>query len=373
MTAKRTAGLLGALAGVAAAGLAGGIAVERLVIRPRPVPDDDPYLDEPFGELPADEVRTVTTDEGVDLHVEVVEPPEPERKPRRRLFRRADTGPDLTVILVHGFALDMGTFHFQRKDLSTLTKPRLRLVAYDQPGHGKSGRLAAGDYTIDALGAALYRVIEEVAPDGPLALVGHSMGGMTIMALAEQHPELFGGRVRAVAQISSTAGELATESFGMPRLLTRARQGLLPVVAGATRHAPAVLDRARQASTQLAYALTKRFGFGPGKPSRALVRYVEKMNAGTSLEVIAGFLGTLFQHDRYDALVPISRTDVLIACGDHDLFTPLAHSEQMADLLPNAELVVIPDGGHMALLEYPEAVNGPLRKLLSRAADMGAA
>jgi pimeloyl-ACP methyl ester carboxylesterase len=352
----RTAGLLGALVGVAAAGVAGGIAAHRVVAKRRTLAvAADPYADEPFDHLPFDRELTVTTDDGVDLHVEVVEPAGGGR-------------PELTVVLVHGFALDMGTFHFQRKELSAVDRPRLRIIAYDQPGHGHSGRLAAGDYTIDALGEALRKVIEELAPKGPLVLVGHSMGGMTIMALAERHPELFVKRVRAVALISTSAGKLSDEGFGLPKALNRARQRLLPVLAGAARLTPAMIDRARGASTEIAYLLTRRFGFAGEHPSPALVAYVERMNTRTSMEVIAGYLKTLFEHTRYTALAALGTTDVLVACGDADFFTPLAHSEEIVRLLPNAELVVVPRAGHMALLEYPELVDGPLRKLVERAA-----
>lgn len=356
MSKARTAGLLGALVGVAAAGVAGGIAAHKVATKRRTeAVAADPYVDEPFDHLRFDRELTVTTDDGVDLHVEVVEP-------------AAGGEPELTVLLVHGFALDMGTFHFQRRELSELTEPRLRLIAYDQPGHGRSGRLAAGEYTIDTLGEDLRQVIEEVAPAGPLVLVGHSMGGMTIMALAERHPELFLRRVRAVALISTSAGKLSEEGFGFPKALARARQRLLPLVAGAARFTPAAIDRARGAATEVAYLLTRKFGFAGDHPSRALVAYVERMDARTSMLVIAGYLKTLFEHTRYTALAALASTDVLVVCGDSDLFTPLAHSEEIVRLLPAAELVVVPKAGHMALLEYPDQVTGPLRKLIERAA-----
>ena len=58
------------------------------------------------------------------------------------------------------------------------------------------------------LGRDLDAVLRALAPDGPLVLVGHSMGGMTIMALAEQRPELFAERVAGVALLSTSAGEV---------------------------------------------------------------------------------------------------------------------------------------------------------------------
>jgi pimeloyl-ACP methyl ester carboxylesterase len=352
--AKR-AGLLGALVGVAAAGVAGGIAVERLVLRhgrPQPV---DPYVAEPFDELPFTDALTVRTGDGVDLHVEIVEPAGP-------------APPDLTVIFVHGYALDMGTFHFQRRELAGLSEPRLRCVFYDQPGHGRSSRQPDGEYRIEALGADLRTVIDRVAPEGPLALVGHSMGGMAIMALAEQCPGLVAERVRAVALISTSAGRLSDVGFGLPRVLTGTRKRVLPLLAGAAKLTPAMIDRARGAATEVTYLLTRRYGFGVEPPSPALVRYVERMNERTSIDVIASYLDTLFAHDRYSALEALSTTEVLVIVGEADLITPLAHAEEIHRLLPDSTLTVVPGAGHMALLEYPELVGAPLRKLLDRAA-----
>ena len=350
--AKR-AGIAGAIVGLAAAGVAAGIAVERyLVGKGRSVPD--PHADEPFGQLPADQVLTVRVDGDVDLHVEVVEPP-------------GDQPADLTVVFVHGFCLDMGTFHFQRRYLPELSSPRIRMVFYDQPGHGRSGRIAAGEYTLESLGAALRRVIDTVAPSGPLVLVGHSMGGMTIMALAEQDPELFSDRVVGVALISTTAGGLDDVTFGLPEGLARFRRSLIPLLTGVNRLSPTVVERARRISSDLAWLLTKRYGFGGERPSPSLVSYVEEMNSRTRLDVIVGYLRTLFEHVRHDALTTLRGIETLVLCGEKDLLTPVTHSEEIARLLPDAKLVIIQNGGHVALMEFSDTVNRHLADLLTRA------
>ncbi len=359
--AAQKAGLFGAVIGLAAAGVASGVAIERYLVKRNRTPEHDPYLDEPFGALPFDQELVVTMNDGVELYVNVIDPP-------------GEAPPDLTAVFVHGFCLDMGTFHFQRRTLTELVHggspeaPRLRMVFYDQPGHGESGRLGAGQYTIDALGHGLDRVIEETAPTGPLVLVGHSMGGMTIMALAEQRPELVAERVLGVALISTSAGELETVNWGLPNLMTRVRGRLMPVATEAMKLAPAAIDRARQASTDLAWLLTKRFGFGSERPSPSLVSYVEKMNASTSMEVVAGYVSTLYDHKRYDALAVLRTLDVVVICGDADHVTPLEHSAEMVRRLPEFALVTIPGGGHCALLEYHEQVTAPVLELLRRAA-----
>ena len=80
------------------------------------------------------------------------------------------------------------------------------MVLYDQRSHGRSERAPRESCTIEQLGHDLDAVIRALAPEGPLVLVGHSMGGMTIMALAEQNPELFTERVVGVALVVDVGG-----------------------------------------------------------------------------------------------------------------------------------------------------------------------
>src|SRR5215213_787428 len=71
---RRRAGLIGAVVGVAATGVAVGVAAERILLRRRRSPEStDPLVGERFGELPYDESLTVKTDEGLDLYVEIVD------------------------------------------------------------------------------------------------------------------------------------------------------------------------------------------------------------------------------------------------------------------------------------------------------------
>ncbi|MGI5245592.1 alpha/beta fold hydrolase [Dactylosporangium sp. CA-139066] len=340
---KRTAGIIGAVVGLAAAGVAAGVATERYLVR-RSKNADDPHADEEFGVWHSDEQLTVTTDDGLDLYVEVVD------------------GPGPTLVFVHGFCLDMGTFHFQRK----FFEGKYRMVFYDQPGHGRSGRLKKGEYNIDALGAGLRAVLQATAPTGPIVLVGHSMGGMTIMALAEQVPELFENRVGAAVLISTSAGKLDQVNFGLPEVVARFRRPLLPIVGLAGPISSAVIDRARHAATDLAWLLTRRYGFGTARPSPALVSYVEKMNSTTSTEVIARYLRTLYTHSRLLVLGPLRDLPVLLVCGDKDQLTPLTHTYEITSVLPEAELVVVPDGGHVVLLEHADEVNDAMDEFLTK-------
>jgi pimeloyl-ACP methyl ester carboxylesterase len=350
---RRRAGVFGALLGVAAAaGVAAGIAAERALLRREKRGVADPYADEDFGNQPYDESLSVTSADGIDLYVEIVEP------------RSSTSQPAPTVVFVHGFCLDMGTFYFQRKELAE--RGDRRLVFYDQPGHGRSGSLQEGEYDLGSLGEGLRAVLDAIAPAEPIVLVGHSMGGMTIMAFAEKYPEWFGARVVGVVLIATSGGEVEGAGMGLATLAARFSAPLLPLVNGVARVSGGVIDRARAVSSDLAWLLTRRYGFGTDHPSPSLVSFVERMNSTTSAETVARYLRTLHTHARYPALAAMRGTPALVIVGDKDMITPVAHSEEIIRHLPDAEFIKIDDSGHVVMLEHAGAVNDALVAFLKK-------
>ena len=347
---SRQFGLAGAAVGVVAAGLATAFAVERVLVRRSVNAPGDPYVEESFGDQPFDTELTVTAADGTDLHVEIVEPAGSADKP--------------TVVFVHGFALDMGTFYFQRKALTD--KGDQRLVFYDQPGHGRSGRLASGEYDIAALGKSLAAVLNAAVPDGHIILVGHSMGGMTIMAFAEQYPEWFGGRVTGVVLMSTSAGLIDKTKLGLPTLVARASAPFFPLWGKAADLGGNRIDRARVISSDLAWLLTRRYGFGEARPSPSLVTFVETMNSKTSVETLTKYLHTLYTHNRFPALSALRGVPVLVIVGTRDYLTPVTHSEQILQHLPEAQLIKIDNSGHVVMLEKADEVNAALLPFLEK-------
>ncbi len=317
---------------------------------------------EPFGRLPFDESLTVPTTDGLELYVEIVEPADGVDLPFTYVPPGITLDVEPTLVFVHGFCLDMGTFHFQRRDLGR--EGNYRMVFYDQPGHGRSSRLDHGEYTLPMLAQGLKDVLDTVVPTGPIVLIGHSMGGMTIMALAQAYPELFGGRVRGVVFISTSAGKLDEVNFGMPEVLARFSRQLLPLISHTGKATGNVIDAARRASTDLAWLLTRKYGFGTNRPDPALVSYVERMNGRTGTEVVARYLRALYSHAGAPALEALREVRVLAICGDRDSLTPLSHSEEIVRVLPKARLVVVPDTGHVTLMERPDIVGEALMTFL---------
>jgi pimeloyl-ACP methyl ester carboxylesterase len=267
-------------------------------------------------------------------------------------------------VFVHGLALDMGTFYFQRKALAE--RGDHRLVFYDQPGHGRSSKLKSGNYDIAALGKSLGAVLDATVPDGHIILVGHSMGGMTIMAFAEQYPEWFGKRVTGVVLMSTSAGLIDKTRIGLSTLVAKASAPFFPLWGGAARLGGGAIDKARVASSDLAWLLTRRYGFGDAKPSPSLVTFVESMNSKTSVETLTKYLQTLYMHNRFPALSVLRGVPVLVLVGANDYLTPVTHSEEILRHLPEAELVKIDNSGHVVMLEKADEVNAALIPFLEK-------
>jgi pimeloyl-ACP methyl ester carboxylesterase len=265
---------------------------------------------------------------------------------------------------VHGYVHEMAVWHYQRQALQAAGD--VRVVLYDQRAHGRSSRGAPERSTIDQLGHDLGRVLDEVVPTGPVVLVGHSMGGMTLMALADGRPELFGDRVVGVALLSTSAGRLAQVSFGLPTAALPVTRRVIPVLTRGMSTRPRHFERGRRAGSDLVFLFTRRGGFGSSDVSPALVEFVATMGARTPVDVIAEFYDTFMAHDKLSAIDVLRDVEVLVLVGDHDLMTPPDHSRDIAAALPDARLVVVEDAGHMVLLEHPEQVDQELLDLLAR-------
>jgi pimeloyl-ACP methyl ester carboxylesterase len=191
------------------------------------------------------------------------------------------------------------------------------------------------------------------------------MGGMTVMAYAEQHPELFGDRIVGVALLSTSPGRIAEVTLGVPAGVARVVHRVAPRALHALSRQAELVERSRRAGSDLSYVLTKRYSFA-GDPPPALVEFVAEMIGATPFEVVAEFFPAFDAHDKLHALEAMHDVPALVLVGDSDLMTPVGHSEDIADRLPHAEFVVVDDAAHMAMLEYPDVVNKHLRALVER-------
>ncbi|NDZ78991.1 alpha/beta hydrolase, partial [Streptomyces sp. SID10853] len=286
---------------------------------------------------------------------------------KRRSSRRGAAPQPVTVVFSHGYCLSQDSWHFQRAALRGV----VRTVHWDQRSHGRSerGRAQADGVplTIDQLGRDLKAVIDAAAPEGPLVLVGHSMGGMTMMALGDQFPDLVRDRVVGAAFVGTSCGKLGEVSFGLPVAGVNAVRRVLPGVLKALGSQTELVERGRRATADLFAGLVKRYSFGSKDVDPAVARFAERLIEGTPIDVVAEFYPAFTDHDKADALAAVfGEVPALVLAGENDLVTPSAHSQIIADLLRAAELVIVPDAGHLVMLEHPGTVTGRLAELLAR-------
>lgn len=332
---KRTVGLAAAVVAVAVAGAAAEVVGRRQ--RARPIDAGEGI---PFGSLHS-EPRTVTASDGVRLQVEVDEPDEPES--------------DVTVVFAHGWLLDLDSWHFQRAAL----RGRVRMVFYDQRSHGGSQRSTRHGSTLEQLGRDLRDVIEQTTPDGQVILVGHSMGGMTIMSLAEHFPGLVKERVAGVLLCGTSAGGLLPPGTSLRRVQ--------PVLVNMSFAVTPFLALGRRVSGN---ASSRRLTVGPDAP----VEYAEmaaRMLRRARTHVLLDFLPNFGELDAYDVLATLPGESTIVVSGTHDRVTPHKHSGRIVDRLPGARLVVADGAGHMVQLERHEQVTAELQGLVDAATEAG--
>jgi pimeloyl-ACP methyl ester carboxylesterase len=278
----------------------------------------------------------------------------------------------VTVVLAHGWTLDATSW---RGHAELLAAPGggaapVRVVRYDQRGHGRS-ESGTAEWTIDQLGDDLARVLDALAPEGPVVLGGHSMGGMTVMALAAARPELFGARVRGVLLSCTSCGGL--DLTLRPELPWRHR-----AACRCEKTFFAYLTRTAVSSAwirghllpgpgrRMSLALYRRLLFGPDA-ARGTVLETARAIHDCPMPAVGGWFPALMTHDKYQALAALSAVPVEILAGTQDRLTPVAHARRLAEALPGARLHVEPRTGHLLHAEHPRLAVGRLRALCATA------
>lgn len=268
---------------------------------------------------------------------------------------------EMTVIFVHGYCLESASWDYQRTHLQRAWGDRIRMVFYDQRGHGSSSPAPRSTYTISQLGDDLAAVIRSAAPVGPVVLAGHSMGGMTILAYANRHPDDYSDRVAGVALISTAANGLTT--CGIGQILTGLTGAL---ICRAARLDSRSLDLGRWVIRRLLPPLVAS-ACGGHQASPRVALLTNKLISDTATVTIMGFVAALKDYDESAGLSAMAGTPALVMCGAADTVTPASCSEALVSALPRAENRVVSGAGHMLALECPHIVSGALSRLLDRA------
>ena len=286
---------------------------------------------------PEGRVRLVPSADGTLLHAEVFGP---------------DDG--ATVVLAHGWT---EALQFWVYVIRALSERGIRVVAYDQRGHGKSEAAIRGDYGLERFGEDLEAVLTACVADGrPAVVAGHSLGAMAIVAWAGHHD--VARHVGAAALLNTGVGDLIAEQLLLP--LPKVAQVLNGTVAARGflgNRAP--LPRF---STPLSSAVIRYIAFGPDA-SPAQVAFYERMLVTSPPDARAKTGIALSDMDLRHSLPRLTVPTIVIA-GAKDRLTPPSHASRIAAELPDLRrLTVLPDTGHMAPLERPKEVTGALIEL----------
>ena len=360
----KTLGAAGVVGGVIGAAALGGMTAQRVAVRRYRNAEVIP--DEGYDAIAPDRTYSVAAADGAVLYVE-------------------EAGPldaPLTVVLAHGWALRMGSWHYQRLALAgpgfgpvstsgRLTKGApIRMVFYDQRSHGRSSRGPNPHPTIGTLAQDLAAVIATAVPSGPVVLIGHSMGGMAVLGLAGADPGFFAQRVAGVGLLSTSASQVPTAEIG--KIFLRGSNPVVKAVSTVATRYSKVIERSRPAAKDAVWLATRVLGFARRDIPASLVDYLDQMLSDTPIEVIADFVPGVLAHDQTAALPALAGIPVLILCGDTDRMTPASQSRFIAAALPEAEFVLVERAGHLPMMEAPEETNDALRRLLRRSASYAA-
>jgi pimeloyl-ACP methyl ester carboxylesterase len=266
-------------------------------------------------------------------------------------------GPDdgRTVVLAHGWTCSIA---FWTKQVTKLIRNDVRVIAYDQRGHGSSGAAGPAGHTPEALADDLSAVLNSPLVRGRKVVVaGHSMGAMTLIAFGARHPQQLRRQISA-ALLAST---------GMNELVVRAR--IVPLPLPLAKLARPVITRLMGLSPA---------GTKPNRWQRTVTRYSALSSGASEADVLfcttligscppatrVAFARMLSALDLDDAVREFDVPTIVVA-GTHDRLTPIWHARRLADSLPRLlEFVEIEGSGHMTPVQSATEVNSAFHRLV---------
>jgi pimeloyl-ACP methyl ester carboxylesterase len=271
--------------------------------------------------------RAVRRWEDVDL----VAAPKPGRSIEvdgvRLHYVEAGEGPPL--LLLHG--LNGSTFGFRL--LTPYLTPHYRTIAIDLMGFGYSDRPQRRDYSLGAQARLVAGFLDALGIERA-SVLGHSLGGVVAMHLALEFPE----RVDRLILASSASDSETRRGLRSSRLV----RPLLPVVAAFTVQN----QRFRRMSLRSACY----------DPAFVTPELLDGYMAPTRVKGHLRALGSLMVDRRKDAPIDLSaiRQPTLILWGSSDRWLPPSHGRRLLTLVPNSQMAIIENAGHLVMEEQPE-------------------
>lgn len=286
---------------------------------------------------PLDPALFELPDDVVHLHVDT---------PDGGTIHAVERGSGRPLVLLHGITLRHDVWAPQFHQLAD----RYRVISVDLRGHGESTAGDAG-YGIARLGDDLATLLEALDLRGAV-LVGHSMGGMTLMQFCGDHADVLDERVAGLVFVATRAHQVFPPYVDRGVQAAVAR-GLAMVEAGGELPARATVNQR-----------VARLAFGD-RPSPVAVAKVAEMGQSMAPHAMLPSVQGLTEHDARDAL-RATQTPSVVVVGTRDLLTPVPSGSHLAHLLPRSELVVLRRAGHQLMQERPTELAAIIDGLVAR-------
>jgi pimeloyl-ACP methyl ester carboxylesterase len=249
------------------------------------------------------------------------------------------------IIMSHGWGPNSTIWYYAKRQLSD----RFRVIVWDLPGLGKSFRPDNNDYSIEKYARDLEAVIA-IAGNQPVFLLGHSMGGMINLTFCRLFPEHLRRRVAGLILVDTTyTNPVKTCIFS--GLIRKLQKPLIEPLLYLTILLSPIFWLMTWLSyfNGLLYISVELSGF-TGRETRGQLNFAAFLSALGSPGVLARGTLAMFKYDETKTLARIN-VPVLVVCGASDIATKPVASDRMKAEIPQAKLVTINPGGHMALME----------------------
>jgi 3-oxoadipate enol-lactonase len=257
----------------------------------------------------------------------------------RKRLAFSDEGSGPLIVFGHGLLADRHMFDAQIAAL----RDRYRCVSVDWPGHGESG-YDEGGWDFYDLGREAAELVASLGEEQAI-FAGLSQGGMIFMRLALENPDV----VRGLILMDTSAGPEREETIPQYEQLREA------LVSGD--------DATREGTVDVVATILYGEPWRTGNPDalaheRALILSHDRKGLDLACRAV-------FDRDDVTARLGEISAPTLVICGELDAATTPDLSRALADGIPDAELVMIPDAGHHTPIENPAPVTEAIESFLA--------
>lgn len=276
---------------------------------------------------------------------------------RRRAATRDGLEP---ALLVHGLG---GSSRNWSALMERLTGD-LECEAVDLPGFGASPPPDGGDYSVSGHARAVIRCLE-ASGRGPVHLMGNSLGGAVVTRVAALRPDL----VRTLTLISPALPELRPQRTALPTALLGA-----PGMAGLMRRMTRDLAPEQRARGVLSLCYGNPARISPEEFSEAAAEFERRQSLPYFWESLArtarGLVNAYTLGGQHSLWRQAERVlaPTLLVYGVRDRLVSFRMARYASRAFRASRLVVLPEAGHVAMMEYPDVVSVTVRDLLADSA-----